>query len=55
MTTGQPWPWPDRMDASLAARASYRVLVDNNRVRVVQVVIEPGTREPEHTPGRRAS
>ena len=49
MTTEQPWPWPDRMDALLAAPASHRVLVDNDRVRVLEVVIEPGTREPEHT------
>ena len=28
MTTEQPWPWPDRMDALLAAPASHRVLVD---------------------------
>jgi hypothetical protein len=37
------------MDALLAAPASHRVLVDNDRVRVLEVVIEPGTREPEHT------
>jgi hypothetical protein len=49
MTTGQPWPWPDRMDAVAAAPASHRVLLDNDRVRVLEVVIEPGTREPEHT------
>ena len=49
MTTEQPWPWPDRMDALLAAPTSHRVLVDNDRVRVLEVVIEPGTREPEHT------
>ena len=29
------WPWPDRMDAVLAAPASHRVLVDNDRVRAV--------------------
>ena len=49
MTTQQPWPWPDRMDAVLAAPASHRVLVDNDRVRVLEVTIEPGAREPEHT------
>jgi hypothetical protein len=37
------------MDAVLAAPASHHVLVDNDRVRVLEVVIEPGTREPEHT------
>src|SRR5437867_749720 len=37
------------MDALLAAPTSHRVLLDNNRVRVLEVVIEPGTREPERT------
>jgi hypothetical protein len=49
MTTEQPWPWPDMMDALLAAPVSHRVLLDNNRVRVLEVAIEPGAREPEHT------
>jgi hypothetical protein len=49
MMTEQEWPWPDRMDAVLAAPASHHVVVDNDRVRVLEVVIEPGTREPEHT------
>jgi hypothetical protein len=37
------------MDALLAAPASHRLIVDNDRVRVLEVVIEPGSREPEHT------
>jgi hypothetical protein len=37
------------MDALLAAPASHRVLLENDRVRVLEVVIEPRTREPEHT------
>jgi hypothetical protein len=41
------------MDALLAAPASHRVLLDNDRIRVLDVVIEPRTREPEHT--RRAA
>lgn len=49
MTAGQPWPWPETMDALLAAPGSHRVLLDNDRVRVLEVVIEPGAREPEHT------
>jgi hypothetical protein len=47
--TGPPWPWPETMDALVAASASHRVLWENDRVRVLDVVIEPGTREPEHT------
>jgi hypothetical protein len=49
MTTEQSWPWPETMDALLAAPASHRVLLDNDRVRVLEVLIEPRTREPEHT------
>jgi quercetin dioxygenase-like cupin family protein len=45
----EPWPWPAEMDALLAAAGSHRVLLENDRVRVLDVVIEPGTREPEHT------
>jgi len=37
------------MDALVAAPASHRVLLENDRVRVLEVVIEPRTREPEHT------
>jgi hypothetical protein len=49
MTTQQPWPWPERMDALHAAPASHRVLLDNDQVRVLEVMIEPGAHEPEHT------
>ena len=49
MSTGQPWPWPQTMDALLAAPDSHRLVLDNDRVRVLEVVIEPGAREPEHT------
>jgi len=49
MTTEPPWPWPQTMDALVAAPASHRVLLENDRVRVLEVVIEPRTREPEHT------
>lgn len=32
-----------------AAPASHRLLLENKQVRVLDVVIEPGAREPEHT------
>jgi hypothetical protein len=47
--TEPPWPWPETMDALVAAPASHRVRLENDQVRVLDVVIEPGTREPEHT------
>jgi quercetin dioxygenase-like cupin family protein len=37
------------MDALVAAPGSHRVIMENSRVRVLDVVIEPGSREPEHT------
>jgi predicted metal-dependent enzyme (double-stranded beta helix superfamily) len=50
---GQPlvseWPWPDVLDALVAAPDSHRLLLENEQVRVLEVVIEPGAREPEHT------
>jgi len=49
MATQQPWPWPEAMDALQAAPASHRLLLENEQVRVLDVVIEPGAREPEHT------
>ena len=43
------WPWPDDLDACIAAPASHHVLFENDAVRVLEVIIEPGTREPIHT------
>ena len=43
------WPWPDSLDAPVAAPGSHRVLLENDRVRVVEVVVRPGEREPPHT------
>ena len=41
----QPWPWPEMMDALLAAPASHRLLLENDQVRVLDVVIEAGARD----------
>jgi hypothetical protein len=49
MTMEKPWPWPKTMDALAAASSSHRVIMENSQVRVLDVVIEPGSREPEHT------
>ena len=43
------WPWPRELDALIAAPDSHRLLLENDRVRVLEVVIEPGAREPEQT------
>ena len=43
------WPWGDELDAVAAAPESHRVLLENDSVRVLEVVIRPGEREPAHT------
>lgn len=43
------WPWPDSLDAVIAAPKSHRVLLENERVRVLEVRIAPGELVPVHT------
>jgi hypothetical protein len=43
------WPWPDSLDAVVAAPGSHRVVLENELTRVLEVNIAPGEREPEHT------
>ena len=45
----EPWPWPDSLDGILAAPLSHQVVLENDRVRVLDVVIESGAKEPPHT------
>jgi hypothetical protein len=49
--TSEPgtWPWPDTLDAVVAAPRSHRVLFENERTRVLEVMIGPDQREPTHT------
>jgi hypothetical protein len=41
--------WPDNLDAVLAAPDSHRILLKNAEARALEITIEPGAREPEHT------
>jgi hypothetical protein len=43
------WSWPPEMDAVAAAPESHKVLFENDNVRVLEVIIPPGEREPDHT------
>ena len=43
------WSWAVELDALIAAPESHRLLFENDRVRVLEVVIAAGAREPEHT------
>ena len=43
------WPWPADLDALHAAPAQHRLLLENERVRVLDTEIAPGGRTPVHT------
>jgi hypothetical protein len=43
------WSWSPFLDAVQAAPKSHRVLIDNEKVRVLEVVVQPGQKEPIHT------
>lgn len=41
--------WEQQLDAVVAAPEAHTVLYENEDVRVLRVVLEPGRREPHHT------
>jgi quercetin dioxygenase-like cupin family protein len=43
------WPWPDSLDALIAAPDFHELLLENERVRVLRVHIAPGQFVPVHT------
>ena len=43
------WPWPDSLDAVVAAPGNHTVLFENEHVRVLQTRISPGEKVPVHT------
>jgi hypothetical protein len=43
------WPWPDSLDALLAAPAHHQRLLENERVRVIHTLIPAGETVPLHT------
>jgi hypothetical protein len=40
--------WPASLDAVAAAPANHKILFENEQVRVLDVVVPPGTRQPTH-------
>jgi hypothetical protein len=46
---GSAWPWPDSLDALIAAPEYHRLLFENEYVRVLEVRIKPGQFVPVHT------
>jgi hypothetical protein len=45
----QVWPWPDSLDALIAAPRNHTLLFENERVRVLETRILPGETVPVHT------
>ncbi len=45
----QSWPWPDSLDALVAAPAYHALLLENDRVRVLDTRIPVGETVPLHT------
>jgi hypothetical protein len=43
------WPWPDSLDALIAAPAHHTLLLENEKMRVVETRIPPGQTVPLHT------
>ena len=43
------WPWPDSLDALVAAPGNHTLLMENEHVRVVWTRILPGEIVPVHT------
>lgn len=52
MTQPETSPWIDSLEATVAAPESHLVVFENDQVRVLEVVIPAGMREPEHTHAR---
>lgn len=42
------WPWPANLDAIIAAPDNYRLLFENEEVRLVEVMLRPGETTPLH-------
>jgi hypothetical protein len=44
-----PWPWPADLDAVRAAPRHHLLILENERVRVLDTRIDPGETVPVHT------
>jgi hypothetical protein len=44
-----PWPWPDELDALIAAPKHHRLVFENEYVRVLDTKIPVGDTVPVHT------
>jgi hypothetical protein len=48
-STSASWPWPDDLDAMIAAPGFHTVLFENDRVRVLDGRVPPGATVPVDT------
>ena len=48
-STSGSWPWPDDLDAMIAAPGFHTVLFEDDRVRVLDGRVPPGATVPVHT------
>lgn len=46
--TGNPADWPGELDAVVAAPKNHKILLENDKVRVLEVTLLPGEKEPLH-------
>ena len=46
--TGNPDDWPNELDAMIAAPNNHKIILENDRVRVLEVVVAPKEIEPVH-------
>jgi hypothetical protein len=49
MANRDPWPWPDELDAVIAAPLYHRLVFENALVRVLDTHIPVGDTVPVHT------
>jgi hypothetical protein len=47
--SGAEWPWPDSLDAVIAAPKHHRIVFENEFVRMLDTRIPPGDTVPVHT------
>jgi hypothetical protein len=49
MSQAKTWPWPEELDAVIAAPKHHRLVFENDRVRLLDTVIPAGDTVPVHT------
>jgi hypothetical protein len=45
----ETWEWGDEKDAMIASPQNHRILFENQEIRILDVIINPGEREELHT------